>query len=65
MKIPENERHWLIQKDAHGQVQYLITSTPDRSVYKLYVPATDTGDWKLVAKNKSAGELARRFKIKS
>lgn len=59
MQIPKNERQWLTQL-ANGQVQYIITSPPDRSVYKLYVPDSDTG-WQLWGKHKSAGELAKRY----
>ena len=46
-------------RDGSGQVLYMITSTADRSVYKLWVPTSD--GWMLWGKNKSAGELARKY----
>ena len=66
MDIPKSERQWLTVRDGHGQVQYIVTSTLDCSVYKLYVPGQD--GWNLWGKHRSAGELARKYesqKIKS
>ena len=62
-KPPKGETHWLSAYDGRRELRYIITSLPDRSVYKLYIP--DGDGWRLAAKSKSAGELARRFDSKS
>ena len=62
-KPPKGETHWLSAYDGRRELRYIITSLPDRSVYKLYTP--DGDGWRLAAKSKSAGELARRFDSKS
>ena len=63
MIVPKGEVLWVTQKDAHGQVMYIVTSPPDRSVYKLYTP-DGCGGWTLAAKHRSAGELVRRHTMK-
>lgn len=60
MSYPKGERVWLRHIDGHGQTRYIITSPPDRRVYKLYTPEKD-GSWKLWGKDASAGKLADRF----
>jgi hypothetical protein len=60
MSYPKGERVWLRHIDGHGQTRYIITSPPDRRVYKLYTPEED-GGWKLWGKDASAGKLADRF----
>lgn len=60
MSYPKGERVWLRHIDGHGQTRYIITSPPDRRVYKLYTSEED-GSWKLWGKDASAGKLADRF----
>ena len=62
MIVPKGEVLWVTQKDGHGQVLYIITSPPDRSVYKLWVPGED--GMRLMAKHRSAGELSRKYNYK-
>lgn len=58
MSYPKGEHVWL---ECHcPQGHYIITSPPDRRVYKLYTPEPD-GSWKLWGKDPSAGKLAERF----
>lgn len=58
MNNPKGERVWLECFSPAGR--YIITSPPDRRVYKLYTPEPD-GGWKLWGKDASAGKLADRF----
>lgn len=60
MQIPKNETLWVTQRDGHGQVLYVITAPPDRSVHKLYVPDGSDG-WKMLFKANSPTDLYRRF----
>ena len=58
MSYPKGERVWLECHSPKGR--YIITSPPDRHVYKLYTPEPD-GSWKLWGRDSSAGKLADRF----
>ncbi len=58
MNYPKNERVWLECHCPAGR--YIITSPPDRRIYKLYIP-TPEGGWQLWGKDASAGKLADRF----
>ena len=60
MNYPKGERVWLRFCDGKGNIVFIITSPPDRHVYKLYTPEPD-GSWKLWGKDTSAGALDRRF----
>lgn len=58
LKPPKGETLWLSAYDGRRELRYIITSLPDRSVYKLYSP--DGDGWKLRGKHASAGVLAQR-----
>ena len=57
-KPPKGEIPWLSVYDGRRELRYIITSLPDRSVYKLYTP--DGDGWRLRGKHASAGVLAQR-----
>lgn len=59
--IGKNEILWETSLDINGDIQFVITSPPDRSTYYLYV--IHDGDTKRVMKDKSPlvlKEKARR-----
>lgn len=58
LKPPKGETLWLSAYDCRRELRYIITSLPDRSVYKLYSP--DGDGWRLRSKHASAGVLAQR-----
>lgn len=62
-ELPRDEIRWVAHYDEKNNLRFVVTSPRDRSVYKLYTP--DGDGWRLAAKSKSAGELARRFDSKS
>lgn len=59
MQLPKAEIQWRLARNAAGEVLCLITSLPDRSLYKLYVPEGE--EWRLWGRDRSAGKLAERF----
>lgn len=56
---PKGERSWLLAKDASGKEMYLITSTPSRDMYFLYVPTPE--GWKRKYKHPSAGQVEKLY----
>ena len=58
-QTPKGEIPWLWARDSNGEPRFLITSTPARDMYFLYVPLD--GHWKRWGKDASAGKLQERY----
>ena len=62
IKLPKNERSWVIYKNALGEKRFILTGTPARDKYILYLIEAN-GRLTKLGDSKSPMDLEERFDV--